>query len=853
MRFRMFDTIASRIKGTPMRPNRLLLFPCLMLAALIAISCGGTSAPAPAPTSIPSPSPTPLPTLTPAATPPPVGTIVDHPYEAGDVLVGSNGLQVQVAGVMQDAQAFLVQEFPDNPPPPPGYRYYMVALRVFNLTGAESVNIRHTHFQMVGSRRSDYNPVIHSCGTIPDQLEGAIEKGGQIEGKVCFQVPVDEDELVLVYAAPDGTAENRRFLSLDYPGVTEPPIVVAVPTPTPTAEPTPISTATPAPTATPTPIPTPTPTMTAIPAPTATPTPTPDPIPTPTPTPEPAPTPDPTPSPTPTPTPEPTPGPTPTISAMIEDVRPSVVRIRTDKGSGSGVIFEVDDDSALVLTNQHVIEDASEIQVEVNDSFTYVAEVRGTDVVRDLAILRICCGDFRSLPFGNVSKLNPGDEVFAMGYPLGLPGQATVTKGIVSAIRFDQTNQRLVIQTDAAINPGNSGGPILSEMGEILGINTFRREETESGRPVDNVGFAIAAPTIEEQLHALKTAPPPTPEPTPTPQPTPTLTPSGDYDFGPVSGRLVHDPYDGFIKTEFADVVLDDLMVEATFTNPYDASTHDWSYGFILRRDRRGSDDNPFLLIVVDSQLDWVVESGISGEYERISGGRTTGLNLKEGEQNHIMVVVLEERAWLFVNQTFMGAFDLGGDTDTGDVAVITGYYTGSENAGEWTEYENFRGYDLQRRYGPTSGTIEHGDGFIGANDSNLNTRDFVAEAEFSNPENGQWDYGYLMRSPESSHLDVISVYDPGWWSHDRRKAGEVGYTELALDRLSNWRDGPLERNHLLLIAMGNTGWFFVNGELETTLDLSQNLESGTVAAISGFYADSNRDVDFRDFSVWAT
>ena len=65
-----------------------------------------------------------------------------------------------------------------------------------------------------------------------------------------------------------------------------------------------------------------------------------------------------------------------------------------------------------------------------------------------------------------------------MGYPLGLPGEATVTKGIVSAIRYDESHQSLVIQTDAAINPGNSGGPMLSETGQILGINTFRQEET---------------------------------------------------------------------------------------------------------------------------------------------------------------------------------------------------------------------------------------------------------------------------------------------------------------------------------------------------------------------------------------
>ena len=220
-----------------------------------------TPFPTPAPTSIATPTPEPTPTPTPIVTPTQQGFTLDNPYDAGDVLVGSNGLQVQVVGVMQDAQSLLLQDFPDNPSPPPGYRYYMVAFRIFNLTGADTVNVSHTHFHLVGSRRSDYNPVIHSCGSIPDQLEGEISKGGQLEGKVCFQVPVDEDDLVLIYADPGTADEERRYLSLDYPGVTEPPIITAVLTPTPTAEPTPIPTPTPtptvAPTATPTPIPTP--------------------------------------------------------------------------------------------------------------------------------------------------------------------------------------------------------------------------------------------------------------------------------------------------------------------------------------------------------------------------------------------------------------------------------------------------------------------------------------------------------------------------------------------------------------------------------------------------------------------
>lgn len=189
---------------------------------------------------------------------------------------------------------------------------------------------------------------------------------------------------------------------------------------------------------------------------------------------------------------------------MIEDARPSVVRIHTSKGYGSGVIFEVHGDTALVLTNHHVIDGTLSPVVEVDDFSTYIADVVGTDTTRDLAVLRICCGDFSSLSFGNVSQIKPGHEIVAMGYPLGLEGEATVTRGIISAIRYVEERRSLIIQTDAAVNPGNSGGPVLSPRGEILGISSFAVRETRSGTNLEGLGFAVAASTILEQLPFLK-------------------------------------------------------------------------------------------------------------------------------------------------------------------------------------------------------------------------------------------------------------------------------------------------------------------------------------------------------------
>ena len=122
---------------------------------------------------------------------------------------------------------------------------------------------------------------------------------------------------------------------------------------------------------------------------------------------------------------------------MVKQVRPAVVRIQTSSGSGSGVIFETQGRTGYVVTNHHVVEGEVQVSVIVNDSTTYRGSVLGTDSVRDLAVVSICCGSFQTLPFGNAAALQPGDEVVAIGYALGLPGEATVTRGIVSAVRYD--------------------------------------------------------------------------------------------------------------------------------------------------------------------------------------------------------------------------------------------------------------------------------------------------------------------------------------------------------------------------------------------------------------------------------
>ena len=207
---------------------------------------------------------------------------------------------------------------------------------------------------------------------------------------------------------------------------------------------------------------------------------------------------------------------------MVEHVKAGVVRIDTPTGNGTGFVFETTGaGAALVLTNFHVIEGASIVEVRVNDSNTFRGNVLGYDAYRDLAVLEICCGSFQPLSLGGSQIIKTGLDVVAIGYPLGISGSATVTRGIVSAYRYDDEYQSWVVQTDAPINPGNSGGPLLLSSGELIGINTFIIRE-DYGISIDGLGFAIARQSIRGVLEDLKQGaridlPSPSPVPTPTP------------------------------------------------------------------------------------------------------------------------------------------------------------------------------------------------------------------------------------------------------------------------------------------------------------------------------------------------
>ena len=537
---------------------------------------------------------------------------------------------------------------------------------------------------------------------------------------------------------------------------------------------------------------------------------------------------------------------------MVKQVRPAVVRIQTSSVSGSGVIFETQGQTGYVVTNHHVVEGEVQVSVIVNDSTTYSGSVLGTDSVRDLAVVRICCGSFQTLPFGNAAALQPGDEVVAIGYALGLPGQATVTRGIVSAVRYDSTHRSDVIQADAAINPGNSGGPMLSISGKILGINTFRHDESQSGRPTEGLGFAISGTTVQQQIPTLR-AGPPAPTPSPTRRPTATPTPGRTSTFGPPSGELRHDPSDNAIKTQYTNVSIADMIVDATFVNPYSAASNKWDYGFILRDHGRYDSAAPFVQVVTSDRrwyLAW--RETPTADNQQVGGGTIPTFDTSAGGRNHLRIVAINERGWLFVNGEFVSSLDLSAVTGAGDLAVITGAFEGNEVAGAVTWFENFQGERLSRRYGPADGKLEQEPGRIGTHWSGVRTRDLMAEAEFVNPQGSDWDYGFIIRNPESSHLDIIGLTDKAWWFHETRDVSDDEYAKVADGYLSDAGISLLSRNHLLIIAIEESGWLLVNDRLVAKLDLGHNQTSGGISTMGDFYLSHQGSPSFENFNVWA-
>jgi S1-C subfamily serine protease len=173
---------------------------------------------------------------------------------------------------------------------------------------------------------------------------------------------------------------------------------------------------------------------------------------------------------------------------------------------GSGTGFVISDDGYIV-TNNHVVEGSSALEVIFHDGTSVAAQLIGTDPFTDLAVVRIDGGVPGTVPLGSTAGLRPGDAVVAIGSALGSYTN-TVTTGVVSGLgrRLEVdagVSSENLIQHDAPINPGNSGGPLFNLAGEVIGVNTYAIHQAADGRYADGLGFAITSETVQQIVAIL--------------------------------------------------------------------------------------------------------------------------------------------------------------------------------------------------------------------------------------------------------------------------------------------------------------------------------------------------------------
>ena len=519
---------------------------------------------------------------------------------------------------------------------------------------------------------------------------------------------------------------------------------------------------------------------------------------------------------------------------MVKRARRAVVRLTVEgpggSGTGTGVIYDVEDHIGYLVTNEHVVAGAHSVTVTVNDRTEYTGTVHGLDAVFDLAVISLCCGDFQTLQFSDEVDVPAGSEVITIGYALGFSGEATVTRGIVSAVRYDQQKRAHFIQTDAPINPGNSGGPMLSLDGVVLGINTFKF----SG---DGLGFAISGRDVLEVLSILQNAAPATP--TPTPMATPTAAPL----FGPLSRNVdVNESSYAFFASGRS---VQDAVIEVTFPNVPNV----YASALLVRKS---------VLLTIRSYSGEIALGRWDGtSWQGLEWTTTSTIDTAQGGLNRVRLIMSGAAALVYINGQYVLSVDLARSHQSGDVSVI-----------RWVDAEvkrvPFDDFTIRRGsrllHGPDDGEIEHRpeDSFIDDYHVPVRIADGVVEAVFVNPYDasvGRWSSGFILRQQggDDKRFHIILIDSGGYFYHFERLSDGTD-RELEMEVVPHIKLGAEDKNHILVDMKGGSGRVYINGQHSVDLELDGLTERGSIAAVGGYYPEDGVNgyaTRFENLTVW--
>ena len=317
--------------------------------------------------------------------------------------------------------------------------------------------------------------------------------------------------------------------------------------------------------------------------------------------------------------------------------------------------------------------------------------------------------------------------------------------------------------------------------------------------------------------------------------------------FGPIAVAMQHDPGDGKIEREAADVRLNDFLVSATFVNPYAGDAGVWDYGFFLRDDR-DLENGRFGYVAVTSEGKWSLRwrDRASGQTTTVSSGHLGNLDISDGGRNLLEMAVFGDRGLFLVNGKFVAWLDVSDMPEWGDVAAVTGIFKGHESSGALTRVRDFEIWSLAKVHHTDTGNVEVRPKGAWEYSSDADALDFLVEAEFATPSGDDWSLGFLVRVEDPDRFDSVVVNGENGWTHEWMGSGDD----------SEVTDGFLtgefgDSVHLLLVGFGPVGLLFMDGELVSRLDLSRNPERGEVLLIGDTGDETMGPMQFENFRLW--
>jgi hypothetical protein len=367
-------------------------------------------------------------------------------------------------------------------------------------------------------------------------------------------------------------------------------------------------------------------------------------------------------------------------------------------------------------------------------------------------------------------------------------------------------------------------------------------------------GTPTEVPSFSTPTQRPPSKTPTEPIPFETPTEIPTFETIEQIGFGPASGSLQHED-DESIEDYESDLDLSDFVASARFSNPYSTATGSWDYGFFFRFK---DSDNHYRLVVTSDQ-EWALRiRNASSESTTVQQGELPNLDVAEGGSNSIQLYIQRERGILLVNGEFIASLDVSAMTNSGNILIGSGFYTGNEIAGYATDFQDFSVNDLPLVFGPENGSLVHEDDtFVENYEAEVTIRDFVVSATFLNPHSttiGSWAYGILFRDEADANQQYrLAIKSAGEWELGNYVGTSDG-TTIHEGQLSNLNIDENGSNTIWLYCQDNKGVLYVNGIFVAELDLSERQNSGSVKVATGMFTDTEiagYSTEYEDFTIW--